>query len=339
MSWFGSVVGVAKVGVGLLNGILNGTLSSKSPITLQFEGSDETYRLIAYYVLVSEDVSRMGRTFVDEPMGLNDVTLTLLQNGSSGKYSVYANNTASVPYFLGVSLTNPNGNFSSVAPVIPPGLSADVSTYASQYQLGDLITTPQSNNGSNPSTNPIPVGLTLLGNWILRGILGGSVLTMFADTSGQATLTWVVGTVGGVSTILNFTVNNPTSYSATITVILSWENPQTSLTFTVSVGPGGSGSSVLPSNASAITSASIAATTSVKIDLEERNKFLAKWQEKQYGIKLQKCVFPKSSVRPDLTKLVSALSLSDKKALAGLLKRECDDEEEEKSVKGRKSFF
>jgi len=223
-----------------------------------------------------------------------------------------------------------------VSPIIPPTLSANVTTYAGQYQLGDLVTTPQTNNGSNPSTNPVPPGITVLGNWILRGILGTSVLEMFADGSGQASLTWNVGTVGGVTTILSFSVNNATGYFATINVILAWENPQTSLTFSVSVGPGGIGSSALPSNASAISSASISATTQSKVDIEERNQFLAKYQEKRYGIKLQKCAFPKSSARPDLTKLVSSLSIVDKKALAGMLKQECNEGEEEEKQGGKK---
>jgi len=62
---------------------------------------------------------------------------------------------------------------------------------------------------------------------------------------------------------------------------------------------------------------------------------LLKYQEKKYGTKMQKMIYPKQSSTAELNKLVSSLSFAEKKALADMLKQE---DEEEKSVKG-KTFF
>jgi hypothetical protein len=172
MSWLGSLFNAAKVGVGLLNGIMNPAsgasvdyetaLQKGSPghvirVTAAGKENYKAFRILAVHVVVSAKKNHVGKTFTLYEGGAvneGDVVFAIVTPPNGGNTLQVINNSSTKDYYVNFGQTNATAAISTQNVVVGkkggswPNM-VDVTNAFQAYSLGNLVVTPVVTGGDD----------------------------------------------------------------------------------------------------------------------------------------------------------------------------------------------
>jgi ribosomal protein S8 len=284
MSFLGILKNVAKVGVGLLNGVLNGGSSlttfeqrCKADPDLVYADSvtGEQFRMLSKYVMDHPDDTRLGEAPASAVED-GEVSITLVED-KNGKPRVHAVNHSKSPYLMSFNTTNALGAIRIKPAIVPSTLSTkgnvvDITEQFSSNTGGNVTATRMENNDNQPTpgTLMLPALSTVLSNVGIATIIAGAarLISLWSFKGAELTLKW---RTDDSDNIIGFTLKNDTSISLNITAQLNWNNPTTASTYNATVGPRGSKNVDIENSPSPVNSASMAVfSTDVKGNIKQQ---------------------------------------------------------------------
>lgn len=354
MSWLGSLFNAAKVGVGLLNGIMNpasgasvdyeNALLKGSPghlirVTAAGKEKDRVFRILAVHVVVSAKKNRVGKTLtLYEGGAINegDVVFAIVTPPNGGNTLQVINNSSTKDYYVNFGQTNATAAISTQNVVVGrkggswPNM-VDVTNAFQAYSLGNLVVTPVVTGGdddddekaiSSPAPQ-IPLS-TVLGNIGFGSIIANTIFNLYTSAVGTVQIKWNANKDG--TSITSYVVINRTNWAIKVSVNVNWSNPAIGATVNITVPGKTEQMGDLPDNESPISSASVCAFTENSA-LNTVVKFAFKEMETA-GVKMYNAKFSKSSkpaASDDSYDGADKLSAKDRQLLAAIKAMGSDD--------------
>jgi hypothetical protein len=254
MSFLGILKNVAKVGVGLLNGVLNGNSNSLSAGTFEDLAAANpdlvytdattkvTYRMISKYVMVHPEASKLGATL--EPSVVEDGEVSIvLADGSDGKKVVHCINHSKSPYLVDFNSTDSAGTVNIRHAICygtdsKQGNSIDITDPFVAFPTGNIVTTRVENNDNapTPGTLMLPPLSTVLANVGIATLISTISTVLFGTRTGSLSISW---RLDSANKIIGFTLTNSTGMELNVTATLNWSNPRTARTYNAAVAGNG----------------------------------------------------------------------------------------------------
>ena len=348
MSWLGSLFNAAKVGVGLLNGIMNPSsgaqvdyetaLVKANPGHLIYvrqkkDGTARKFRLLAAHVVVSATRARVGKTYTYYDSGAvndGDVVFVISTPPGGGNTLQVINNSTTRDYYVNFGQTNATAALSTQNVAVgrkdgPYPNMVDVTYQFQNFSLGNLVVTPvqieaaeQSALIVSPAAQMIPLS-TVLGNIGFASVIANTIFSLYNSIYGNVQIKWVANEEG--TSIKSCVVINKTSWKVTVSVNVNWSNPAIGATVNLTVGGNSQSSQDLPDNESPISSASVCAftdstTVDAKTVMKGHNKLMKESNFRMYHASFTN---PSQPPRPDCSDSLSADQLLARvRALGGI---------------------
>jgi len=262
---------------------------------------------------------RVGIKADDFPIN-TDILIGLANSKEPGKYEFNCYNSSdSTDYTIAFSDTDGAGEVQQTQILVPVSNMATLTTLATDFALGDVTVTPFTTTlptftGGTPGT--------ILGNWLLRGIMIGGAGILFTTGAVPSikycSFNWT-GKSGNLSTVGSIVVTNDTQQPVNVSANVRWDNPATGSTLEFTVKAGATQTQTLPNNESAINQVNISAFApgdSISPDVQRGLYEAYAEANKKHGVVLRK-VHRKVIVNPSKDIFMS-LSHEDKLLLVKL---------------------
>lgn len=344
MSWLGSLFNAAKVGVGLLNGIMNpssganvdyetallkGSSGHLVRVTTAGKEKDRVFRILAAHVVVSAKKNRVGKTLTLYEGGAvqeGDVVFAIVTPPNGGNTLQVINNSDTKDYYVNFGQTNATAAISTQNVVVGrkggswPNM-VDVTNAFQAYSLGNLVVTPVVTGGNDDDderaiSSPAPqIPLsTVLGNIGFGSIIANTLFNLYTSAVGTVQIKWNANKDG--TSITSYVVINRTNWAIKVSVNVNWSNPAIGATVNITVPGKTEQTGDLPDNESPISSASVCAFTENSA-LNTVVKFAFKEMETA-GVKMYHAKFSKSSKPAVSDDGADSLSPKDRQLLAAI---------------------
>jgi len=241
MALLGTLFNVAKVGVGLLNSVINQPSLAQDYV---FEHEGEEQRILGTFVAAHPDRRLVGTTVVgfSEEYATDAITFTTSQDATG--YHIWANNTdPTTPYNISFTTTDSAANSQWVPMTIPaaqnpPNLpSVEITNQLSTFNGGDVVVTPISPSSAAVAVNKQlalhskaqikAAANTLLGNLGISTIVASASWQVYKSAQGTVTFSWSTGNDGGIN---GYNVQNTLPFPVDCSVNVIWGSPTTSTT-------------------------------------------------------------------------------------------------------------
>jgi len=232
MSFLGNLFNVAKVGVGILNSVINQPPQSRNMYWVVELKSGKVLRVQAKFIAAHPNPLKVGLStagFAPPDEGEVSFSLATDKDGNQGLYAF--NNSKNTDYYLSFTKTGGTGNTSNpqvfLAHADQPFVDnwAEVTGEFNGFEAGNVTVTPVQRPG----------GGTNLGNFGVNTVFANAVYLLYANKNGTINFSW---TTTGTGTFNAAVVKNTTGIKVDVQVNLTWANPSAAQTLNFTSGAG-----------------------------------------------------------------------------------------------------
>jgi hypothetical protein len=230
MAFLGTLFNVAKVGVGLLNSVINQPQVAANKMNWYIElDSGKKITTMAKFILVHPNARKVGTCVAGfAPPDEGEVSFVLAKepDGSQGLFAI--NNDPAIDYYLSFTQTGGTGNTATPQYIINHANQPfnpnylDVTSEFNSYKDGNIVVSPAQITQPTLSGAPIPTS-TLLANFGVNSVLATAVYTLYSSKAGTVKYSWETAADG--STITGCSVSNGLNFPISVNANLAWDSP------------------------------------------------------------------------------------------------------------------